>query len=89
MNIIGWRQNLQDPSNFIDMFGIISIIVYFAMGSNASYEVCIILMTMGVVGSYYKGIIAMNCISGKFRVLTKMLMETFMDMIPFTVILVS
>ena len=59
------------------------------MGAHASYEVCIILMTMGVVGSYYKGIIAMNCISGRFRVLTKMLMETFMDMIPFTVILVS
>lgn len=44
---------------------------------------------MGIVGSYYKGIMATSSMSGRFRVLIKLLYETFKDMIPYTIILIT
>ena len=58
------------------------------MADSASYDVSISFMSLGIVGSFYKGIIAMGTISGKFRVLITMLQETLIDMIPFTIILI-
>ena len=89
MYILGFCQYMTETSNVFDMFGILSTILFFSVSRNFSYEISTILLTVGVVGSYYKGIMAMSSMSSKFRVLIKLLEETFQDMIPYTIILAS
>ena len=88
MAINGFCNYISDLSNLFDMFGILSTILFFSLGTNASYPISISLLTMGVVGSYYKGIMATSSMSGRFRVLIKLLFETFKDMIPYTIMLI-
>lgn len=77
MMILGFLNYMTEMSNIFDIFGIFSVVLFFCLGKYASYNLSVSLMTLGIVGSYYKGIMATSCISGRFRVLIKMLQETF------------
>ena len=89
MFISGFCNYILELSNLFDMFGILSTIFFFALEQNISYSISVSLLTMGIVGSYYKGIMATSSMSGRFRVLIKLLYETFKDMIPYTIILIT
>ena len=67
----------------------LSLVFFFGLADSVSYDVSISFMSLGVVGSFYKGIIASGTISGKFRVLITMMQETLKDMTPFMIILIS
>ena len=89
MLINGFCNYITELSNLFDMFGIISTILFFALGTTTSYSFSVSQLTIGIVGSYYKGIMATSSMSGRFRVLIKLLFETFKDMIPYTIMLIT
>ena len=89
IQIAGVSDYFTTMQNVFDFCGISCTILFFSLGSVASYDVSLYLLLVGLVGSFYKGIMSMSVISVKFRVLIKLLQSSFIDMIPFTVILMA
>ena len=62
---------------------------FYVFGSLFNRKAALALIIFGLVGSFYKGIMSMGILSEKFRVLIKLLQNSLIDMIPFTVILMA
>ena len=54
-----------------------------------SPRAAVTFLIVGLIGSFYKGIMSMVIVNNKFRVLIKLLQNSLIDMIPFTVILIA
>ena len=89
MYIGGIEDYFTTIQNVFDFCGISSTIVFYAFGHLFSPTIALSLIIFGLVGSFYKGIMSMGILSEKFRVLIKLLQNSLIDMVPFTVILVA
>ena len=84
---MGFKEYINDFGNVLDCTGIFSVIFFFSLGKSIGYNASMTLFIIGIVGSFYKGLLFLNCLSPRFRVLIEMVKQTFIDMMPFTVIL--
>jgi hypothetical protein len=89
MYIGGIEDYFTTIQNVFDFCGITSTMMFYAFGSYFNRHVALALIIFGLVGSFYKGIMSMGILSQKFRVLIKLLQQSLLDMIPFTVILMA
>lgn len=89
MYIGGLEDYFTTIQNVFDFCGITSTIVFYAFGHLFTPRLALSCIIFGLVGSFYKGIMSMGILSEKFRVLIKLLQNSLIDMVPFTVILVA
>ena len=52
-------------------------------------KVSVFFLIIGLVGAFYKGIMAVAILNESYRVLIKLIQNSIIDMIPFTVILIA
>ena len=89
MYIGGLEDYFTTIQNVFDFCGITSTIIFYSVGHLFRPRLALSFIIFGLVGSFYKGIMSMGILSEKFRVLIKLLQNSLIDMIPFTVILVA
>ena len=89
MRISGVSIYFSTVQNIFDFCGISSTIIFYSFGSIMNPHVALSFIIFGLVGSFYKGIMSAGILSDKFRVLIKLIYNSLIDMIPFTVILIA
>lgn len=89
MHIGGIGEYFTTIQNVFDFCGITSTIIFYCFGHLMAPRVSVTLLIIGLIGSFYKGIMSMVIVNNKFRVLIKLLQNSLIDMIPFTVILIA
>ena len=87
MNPVGYISSL---NNIFDFLGLGSIIAYFIVGYFVeNKETFVPFLIFGLFMVFYRGILSVSIIYEKFMVNLKLVINSFLDLIPFLIVFVS
>lgn len=89
MHLGGIKEYFRTIQNVLDFSGITSTIIFYTFGDLMEPKVSVFFLIIGLVGAFYKGIMAVAILNESYRVLIKLIQNSIIDMIPFTVILIA